>query len=230
MANHLITGAGAGIGAAVATALAARGDSLVLLARSAERAGDLAARFGGCRTLVADLAEPGQLAEKLADQELPERLDSIVHVAGVVELGPVSETPASVWRETLDVNLAAPAELTRLCLPALRSARGHVVLVNSGSGLRANPQWAAYAASKHGLRALADALRAEEQEAGVRVTSVYPGRVATGMQQKVHDQEGKDYDPSAWIAPESVATAVLTALDLPRDAELTDLSVRPGPG
>ena len=230
MATHLVTGAGAGIGAAVATALAARGDSLVLLARSAERAGDLAARFGGCRTLVADLAEPGQLAGTLADQELPERLDSVVHVAGVVELGPVSETPASVWRETLDVNLAAPAELTRLCLPALRRARGHVVLVNSGSGLRANPQWAAYAASKHGLRALADALRAEEQEAGVRVTSVYPGRVATGMQQKVHEQEGKDYDPSAWIAPESVATAVLTALDLPRDAELTDLTVRPGPG
>jgi NADP-dependent 3-hydroxy acid dehydrogenase YdfG len=101
--------------------------------------------------------------------------------------------------------------------------------VNSGSGLRANPEWSAYAASKHGLRALADSLRAEEAGAGVRVTSVYPGRTATDMQAKVHAQEGKDYDPSEWIAPESVATAVLTALDLPRDAEMTDVTVRPGP-
>ena len=61
------------------------------------------------------------------------------------------------------------------------------------------------------------------------MTSVYPGRVATDMQAKVHQQEGKDYDPSDWISPESVATAVLAALDLPPDAEMTDLTVRPGP-
>ena len=48
------------------------------------------------------------------------------------------------------------------------------------------------------------------------------------MQAKVHAQEGRDYDAEAWIAPESVATAVLTAVDLPRDAEITDVTVRPG--
>jgi short-subunit dehydrogenase len=111
----------------------------------------------------------------------------------------------------------------------LRAARGHVVLVNSGSGLVAHPTWAAYAASKHGLRGFADALRGEEREHGVRVTSVYPGRTATPMQEKVHAQEGKEYDASAWMDPASVATTVLTALDLPRDAEVTDLSVRPTP-
>lgn len=229
MATHLLTGAGAGIGAALARVLSDRGDDLVLLARSDERAAELRESFPGARTLVADLAAPEGLADALADQGLPARLDSLVHVAGVVELGAVADTPVEVWRLTMDVNLLAPAELTRLCLPALRAARGHVVLVNSGSGLRANPDWSAYAASKHGLRALADALRAEEAPAGVRVTSVYPGRTATAMQEKVHEQEGKEYDPSAWIRPESVATAVLTALDLPRDAEMTDVTVRPGP-
>lgn len=228
MATHFLTGAGAGIGAAVARALAGRGDDLVLLVRSETRAEELRAAFPGSRTVVADLGRPQELAETLAGQ-VPERLDSIVHVAGFVELGPVAETGADVWRQTLDVNLVAPAELTRICLPALRAARGQVVFVNSGSGLRANPEWSAYAASKHGLRALADSLRAEEAGAGVRVTSVYPGRTATDMQAKVHAQEGKDYDPSEWIAPESVATAVLTALDLPRDAEMTDVTVRPGP-
>jgi NADP-dependent 3-hydroxy acid dehydrogenase YdfG len=229
MPTHLVTGAGAGIGAAVARALLDRGDDLVLLARSKERADDLAAEFPGARTLVADLADPASLAERLGGQGLPDRLDSLIQSAGVVELGRVDELGAGEWRQTLDVNLLAPAELVRLCLPALRAARGHVVLVNSGAGLNANPDWSAYAASKHGLRALADSLRAEEKDSGVRVTSVYPGRVATAMQAKVHRQEGKDYDPSDWIAPESVATAVLTALDLPRDAEMTDVTVRPGP-
>lgn len=228
MSTHLLTGAGSGIGHAVARLLLERGEEVLAVARSPSRAEEMTAALPGLRTLVADLADAGAV-EGLAGS-LPHALDSVVHAAGAVELGAVADLSAAAWTDQLAVNLVAPALLTRVALPALRTARGTVVLVNSGAGLRANPQWAAYAASKHGLRALADALRAEEQEAGVRVTSVYPGRVATGMQQKVHEQEGKDYDPSAWIAPESVATAVLTALDLPRDAELTDLTVRPGPG
>jgi len=226
--THLVTGAGAGIGECVARRLAARGDELVLVARSAARAEELAGAFPVARTVAADLADPLGLAASLAGL-LPERLDSLIHVAGMVDLGPVAEQPAHVWRRTLDVNLLAPAELTRLCLPSLRAARGHVVFVNSGAGLRANPLWASYAASKHGLRALADALRGEEREQGVRVTSVYPGRTATAMQEKVHEQEGKEYEPSDWVDPDSVATTVLMALDLPRDAEVTDLRVNPGP-
>lgn len=229
MATHLITGAGAGIGAALTQRLADRGDDLVLLARNGDRAEDLRERFPGARTLVADLAAPAAVGDALRDQGLPERVDSLVHAAGVVELGTVEQLTSEDWSQTLDVNLVAPAVLTQALLPALRAARGTVVFVNSGSGLRANPQWSAYAASKHGLRALADALRAEEQPAGVRVTSVYPGRVATRMQEKVHAQEGKEYDPADWIAPESVAGTILSALDLPRDAELTDVTVRPGP-
>lgn len=230
MATHLVTGAGAGIGACVARRLSARGDDLVLLARNERRAAELGEAFPGSRTVVADLADPAGIAVVLAEQDLPGRLDSLLHVAGTVDLGPVAELPAEEWRRTVDVNLLAPVELTRLCLPALRAARGHVVFVNSGSGLRANPLWSAYSASKHGLRALADALRGEEREHGVRVTSVYPGRTATGMQAKVHAQEGKEYDPADWADPESVATTILTALDLPRDAEVTDLRVNPGPG
>ena len=66
-----------------------------------------------------------------------------MHAAGVVDLGRVAWLTAGQWREQLDVNLLAPAELTRLALPALRAARGTVVFVNSGAGLRANPEWAA---------------------------------------------------------------------------------------
>lgn len=223
MATHLLTGAGSGIGAVLAERLLERGDELVLVARSTERAHDLREELPGTTVLVADLADPAAL-EGL---ELPERLDSVVHAAGVVELGPVAELTTADWQSQLAVNLLAPAVLTRRALPALRVARGTVVFVNSGAGLFAHPQWSAYAASKFGLRALADALRAEEQEHGVRVTTVYPGRTATPMQQKVHQQEGKEYDADAWIDPTTVVDAVVHVLDLPDDATLSELTIRP---
>ncbi|WP_243058209.1 SDR family oxidoreductase [Nocardioides sp. SR21] len=220
-ATHLVTGAGSGIGAIVAERLHARGDRLVLLARSQERSAELAARFPGALVLVADLAWP----ESVESLTLPDGLDSVVHSAGVVELGTVGELSIDDWATQLRVNLVAPAALTRVALPALRAARGTVVFVNSGAGLAAHPGWSAYAASKHGLKALADSLRGEEP--ALRVTTVYPGRTGTPMQAKVHEQEGKEYDAAAWIRPETVADAILHVLDLPRDATIPDVTVRP---
>jgi NAD(P)-dependent dehydrogenase (short-subunit alcohol dehydrogenase family) len=225
MATHLVTGAGSGMGAVLAERLLERGDSLVILARSTERAHDLRSDLPGATVLVADLADPAAV-EAVAGQ-LPDALDSVVHAAGVVELGRVDSLTTEAWQEQLTVNVLAPAVLTRVALPALRAARGTVVLVNSGAGLAAHPQWSAYAASKFGLRALADSLRAEEQEHGVRVTTVYPGRTATPMQQKVHEQEGKEYDAADWIDPETVVDAILHVLDLPEDATISDLTIRP---
>jgi NADP-dependent 3-hydroxy acid dehydrogenase YdfG len=222
MATHLITGAGSGIGAAVAERLHERGDSLVLLARTEVRASDLTDRFPGSLTFVADLADPGSVT-------IPEveRLDSVLHVAGVVDLGPVAEQPVEQWREHLDVNLMGPAALTRLTLPAVRRARGIYVFVNSSAGQAANANWSAYAASKFGLRALADSLRAEELENGVRVSTIFPSRTATPMQEKVHEQEGRTYDASKWIDPDVVAGTILHVLDVPPGATIPEVTVRP---
>ena len=227
--KHLVTGAGSGIGAALVGTLHERGDALVLLARSRERADDLAATYPGATTLVADLADPPGLERALAEADLPESLDSVVHVAGAVDLAPLAELDLADWQRQLDVNLTAPALVTRAALPALRAARGLVLFVNSGAGLAAHPDWSAYAASKFGLRALADALRGEEKPHGVRVTTVFPGRTATPMQEKVHRQEGRDYDASAWIDPRTVAATILHVLDLPRDATVPEVSVHPAP-
>lgn len=229
MATAFLTGAGSGIGEAVVRRLVARGDNVVLLARNAARADELGARFSGSVPVVADLAEPASLRHQMLGWDLPERLDSLLHIAGIADLGAVAELEPHLWARTLAVNLQSPAELTRLLLPRLRTARGHVVFVNSGSGWHAGARWGAYAASKHGLRALGESLRAEERGNGVRVSSIYPGRVATPMQARIHEQEGRDYDPTEWMDAESVATTVLLALDLPSDAEVTDLSVRPAP-
>lgn len=227
--TYVLTGAGSGIGLAIAQRLAARGDRLIVVARDVDRARELTARFPGSSAVVADLRHPESLGAAVREADLPDGVDSVVHAAGVVDLGAVAELPLDSWVSQLTVNLISAAELTRLLLPAVRRARGQVLFVNSGAGLSAHPEWSAYAASKHGLKALADALRGEEAPHGVRVTTVYPGRTATPMQERVHEQEGRPYDAAAFIDAESVATAVLTALDLPRDAVLSDLTVRPGP-
>ncbi len=208
---HLVTGAGSGIGADLADRLEARGDRVVRLTRD-----------------VVDLADAGALlrwSEECAAAE--PRLDSVVHIAGTVELARVADLDLTDWQRQLEVNLTAPAVLTAALLPAVRAAAGTVVFVNSSAGLTANAGWSAYAASKFGLRALADALRAEESGNGVRVTSVFPSRTATPMQEKVHEQEGRTYDAARWIKPGTVTDAILHVLDLPADASIPELVIRP---
>lgn len=225
MTQHVLTGAGSGIGAALARRLVDRGDSLVLVARNAARAEALTTDFPQAQVLVADLADPGTLNG--IGRQVDGPVDSLVHVAGVVELGPIERLRLADWEEQITVNLTAPAVLTRELLPHLRRAGGTVVFVNSSAGLSASAGWSAYAASKFGLRAFADALRAEEVDRGVRVSTIYPSRTATPMQEKVHEQEGRTYDSSRWIGVETVVDTILHVLDLPRDATIPDVTVRP---
>lgn len=230
MKHYVVTGAGSGIGQAVADQLHARGDALYLLGHTPESVERIAQHFPSAYTFVADLADPAALADAMAKTYLPDELDGLIHVAGVLRMGAVADLTADDWQSSLAVNLAAPAELTRLLLPRLRHRAGHVVFVNSMSGLTTRSQWAAYSASKWGLRALAEALRAEEAATGLRVTSVFPGRTATPMQETLHGFEGRAYTPEQWISPNTVAATILTVLDLPTDAEISDITVRVGPG
>ncbi len=223
--RHVLTGAGSGIGLALAHRLADRGDDLVLLARTTARAAELTSTFPRAQVLVADLAEPGTLNGLGRQVDTP--VDTLLHVAGVVDLGRVDRLRLAAWEEQLAVNLTAPAVLTRELLPHLRASRGTIVFVNSSAGLSASAEWSAYAASKFGLRAFADSLRAEEVEHGVRVSTVYPSRTATPMQEKVHEQEGRTYDASRWISAETVADTIVHVVDLPADATIPDVTVRP---
>ena len=116
--------------------------------------------------------------------------------------------------------------LTQALLPALRSVRAGGVL-NSTAGRRATAGSGQYAATKHGLAAVADSLRDEVNADGVRVLSVFLGRTATPMQAELSAKAGRAYDPERLLQPEDVAAAVLSAVTLPRTAELTDLVIRP---
>ena len=217
----LVTGASRGIGAAVAAALAP-GHDVLLGGREVGDLARLAESLPGARPWPVELTDPAALAAATSGID---GLDVLVHSAGVAQLGTLAEATVDTWRRTFEVNVFAVAELTRLLLPALRARRGHVVLINSGSGWRANPNWGAYAASKFALRAFADVLRTEEP--CLRVTGVYPGRTATDMQRAIRASEGDDYEPDRYLRPESIAAAVLAAVTAGPDAHVTEVSVRP---
>jgi short-subunit dehydrogenase len=127
----------------------------------------------------------------------------------------------------LRTNLRAPYVLTKALLPALRASQGDIIFINSSAGLSAKGGAAQYSATKHGLKAFADGLREEVNDAGVRVLSIYPGRTASAMQEAIHAMERRSYRPESLMQPDDVATVVLCALQLSRSAELTDVRMRP---
>ncbi|RRS02135.1 SDR family oxidoreductase [Glycomyces terrestris] len=218
----LVTGAGRGLGRTLAERLSERGDTVIGHARSA-------AALDGvphAAALIADLADPAGLADAVAALGV-ERLDALVHNAGVLNVNPVAEETLEWWQRTMAVNVVSVAELTRLLLPALRAAQGHVFFLNSGAGLHAAPRLSSYAASKHALKAIADALRAEEQANGVRVTSFYPSHFDTDMQRGLRDQYDSDYDPSRAMSRDTVAKTILAVLDAPADMVVNELRTEP---
>lgn len=221
--NALVTGASRGIGRAVARELSQTHDVL-LGARDQRLLRELADELPGARPWEAELTDLDAVSAAVEDID---RLDVLVHSAGVVELGSVAESSSEAWRRTFEVNVFAVVELTRLLLPALRAAGGHVVLINSTSGLTPRPNWGSYAASKFALRAFAEVLRAEEASHGIRVTSVFPGRTATDMQRGVRTAEGGEFEPENYLSPESVAASVLSAIRAGDEAHLTEIVVRP---
>lgn len=218
----LVTGAGRGLGRTLAERLTARGDKVIAHARS-ESALDGVPHD---RTLVLDLAEPAGIADAVAALGL-ERLDAVIHNAGVLNVSAVADETLEWWQRTMAVNVVSVAELTRLLLPALRAAEGHVLFLNSGAGLSAAPRLSSYSASKHALKAIADALRAEERANGLRVTSFYPSHFDTDMQRGLRDQYGSDYDPDRAMSQDSVATTILTVLDAPADMVVNELRTEP---
>ena len=110
MSVHLITGAGSGIGSVVARRLLDRGDQVVVLARDAGRAKEITAALPGASAIGGDLAQPGRLSWALSKQALPERIDSLIHAAGVVDLGPVADLAANLWERCLLYTSPSPRD------------------------------------------------------------------------------------------------------------------------
>ena len=222
----LVTGAGSGIGRAIALALAAEGMRLTLVGRDAATLKAVAAAAGGAGAVVpADLATEAGIAA--AADALGPDLHVLVHSAGMHLRGSVDAMTLADWQRLDAVNLHAPIRLTAACLGRLRAARGQVVVVNSTVIFAPAAYSAAYAAAKHALKAATDALRHEVNATGIRVLSLYPGRTDTPMQAAILAAEGRSAPPGALMRPEDIACMAIAALKLPPTAEVTDIVMRP---
>jgi NAD(P)-dependent dehydrogenase (short-subunit alcohol dehydrogenase family) len=196
MGTFVVTGAGSGIGSAIVAELRQREHEVVRVVRQRTDDG-----------IVLDLAEPATFEAALPAFD---SLDGLVHCAAVGDVATVAETTLESWQRTLTVNVIAVAELTRLLLPALRRAHGHLLFIGASRGIHGAPGWAAHAASKEAMRFLADALRQEEPN--LHVTTVYPGATATPLLRKLREQGGRPYEPDRYLTPEAVAEVVADCL------------------
>ena len=216
----LVTGASRGIGAAVARRLAASGARVVLLARNGAALRSLANELGGgASALVCDVRDAAAIERTMASlvTTLGGAPDIVVNNAGAFVLAPAAETSVDVFAETLAVNLTAPFAVVRALMPAMRqAAAGHVVTIGSIADRVTFPGNAAYAASKFGLRALHEVLRAELRGSGIRVSLVSPGPVNTDLWNDVDPDSQPGFTPrDAMLSPDEVADAVLYVVTAP---------------
>lgn len=216
----LITGASGGMGAEIARELSLT-HHVVLLGRDAKRLASVAAETDG-EIWQLDVTDETALAERVAGLD---RLDVLVHGAAIARALAVETAEAADWAEHLAINVTAPATLTRIALPLLRSSAGTIVFLGSGAGTKPVPGNVVYSASKYALRGLADALRIEEEAHRIRVATVAPGQTDTEMLRTLIPAE--TYSPDRYIQPLSVARAIRFVVDAPADVQITDIAVRP---
>jgi NAD(P)-dependent dehydrogenase (short-subunit alcohol dehydrogenase family) len=228
----VVTGAGSGIGKAIALALAACRTDLLLIGRRPAplelTAEEVRASGSTACVLPGDLSSVDGIRLLLrAVHQTCDRLDILVHSAATMTPGLLAEARGQDLDVMYRTNVLGPSLLTQGLLSQIRQRQGQIVFINSSAGLAARPSVGQYAATKHALKAIADSLREEVNADGVRVLSVYPGRTATPLQERLHSLEGRPYRPERLLQPQDVASVVVTSLCLPPTAEVTDINIRP---
>jgi NADP-dependent 3-hydroxy acid dehydrogenase YdfG len=224
----LVTGASRGIGLEVARALAGEGLRVAMLARTRDALEAGAAAIGE-RALVVpcDLGDGASRDRALAQLRAAfgGAPDVVVNNAGRFPLAPVEATSVEEFVATLEANLVAPFAVVRALVGELRErGRGHVVTIGSIADRTTFPENGAYAASKHGLRALHEVLRAELRGTGVRATLVSPGPVDTALWDAIDPDTRPGFTPRAsMLAPTMVAEAVRWAVLAPPSMNVDEL-------
>ena len=234
----LVTGASSGIGEATAIALAEAGAKVAIAARRRDRLQALADRLAplGADPLVleADLLDEHIAQQIVADTERHfGRLDILVNNAGVMYLEPVAEADLGRWRRMLELNVLSLIASTQAALAGMKSRRdGHIVNVSSTAGRIANPNAAAYSATKFGVVAFSEALRREVYADNIRVSIIEPGVVQTELRDHI-GHAATQASLNAWasnmrqLQAEDVAEAIVFCVTRPSHVNVNEILMRP---
>jgi NAD(P)-dependent dehydrogenase (short-subunit alcohol dehydrogenase family) len=212
----VVTGAGQGMGRAIALKFAANDVHVVLVGRTQEkliRVADEITALGGTSTLraldVSNAAQVQQLAASLDGQPV----DMLVNCAGEALIKPLEATTVEDWDRILNINLKGPFLLAQNLLPLLRqSDNASIVNIGSKASIGGFPEIAAYTAAKTGLVGLTRSLAAELRPHGIRVVILCPGPADTPMRWAATP----DHDPNSLVQPETIAETVWLLVSLPR--------------
>ncbi|XP_061182581.1 dehydrogenase/reductase SDR family member 11-like [Saccostrea echinata] len=238
----LVTGASAGMGAAITRALVKHGMKVVGCARNVQQIEDikkeLKSEKGKLIPVKCDLTKEEEILSMFGriQKELG-GVDVCINNAGLAHISPLLSGSTADWRNMLDVNVLALCICTREAFQQMQKNKvddGHIFLINSMTGHRVvrNPGGHFYSATKYAVSALLEGIRNEltQLETHIRVTSVSPGLVATEFQQRMHKSEEKGKAINNHIKcleADDIADAVLYALSAPPHVQIHDILLRP---
>lgn len=226
--NALITGAGKGIGKAVAIALAKEGVNLILVSRTQNDIDQLAeetAKFG-VKTLalsadVADINSINSAVEKAITEF--KSIDILINSAGIASFGKFLELEPEAWERIIQVNLMGTYYTTRAIIPnMIERQTGDIINISSTAGLNGNALTSAYSASKFAVLGLTDSLMQEMRKHNIRVTALTPSTVATDMAKDLNLTDG---NPEKVMQSEDMADLIIAQLKLNRRVFIKNSSI-----
>lgn len=226
--NALITGAGKGIGKAVAIALAKEGVNIVLIARTQADIDEVAQEINtyDVKTLaltadVADINSVNLAIEKAIASF--QTIDILINNAGIAAFGKFLELEPSEWERIIQVNLMGVYYVTRAILPnMIERQTGDIINISSTAGLNGNALTSAYSASKFALLGLTDSLTQEMRKHNIRVTALTPSTVATDMAKELNLTDG---NPEKVMQAEDIAELLIAQLKLNRRVFIKNSSI-----
>ncbi len=226
--NALITGAGKGIGKAIALALAKEGVNVILLARTQEEIDNVAAKARSLRVkalaITADVADINSVNDAV-EKGLAEfkTIDILINNAGIAAFGKFLELEPTEWERIIQVNLMGTYYVTRAVLPnMIERQTGDIINISSTAGLAGNALTSAYSASKFAVLGLTDSLMQEVRKYNIRVTALTPSTVATDM---AKDLKLTDGNPNKVMQAEDMAELIIAQLKLNRRVFIKNSSI-----
>lgn len=232
----VITGAGSGIGEAIALKLAELGAKVVLGARNEDKLDQVAAKIksegGQAIYAMTDVTKRRDVMALVALAcEQFGQLDAIINNAGIAQLSRIDELDVEGWDAMIDVNLKGVLYGFAAAIPVFKTqGYGHIINIISTSGLKIVPLQGVYAGTKNAVRTIVEAFR-QESDGKIRITGISPGFVKTNLASSITNPAMKEAIAENMeqmaISPEAIANAVVYALEQPADVEVGDIVIRP---
>ncbi|HDC5826584.1 TPA: SDR family oxidoreductase [Staphylococcus aureus] len=221
----VVTGAGSGIGEAIATLLHEEGAKVVLAGRNKDKLQNVANQLAqdSVKVVSTDVTKKEEVDEliKMAQQTFG-GLDIVINSAGQMLSSKITDYQVDEWDSMIDVNIKGTLYTAKAALPTmLEQSSGHLINIASISGFEVTKSSTIYSATKAAVHTITQGLEKELAKTGVKVTSISPGMVDTAITATYNPTDRKK------LEPQDIAEAVLYALTQPKHVNVNEITVRP---